>query len=47
IFASGGLCYVPMPFQPKAKDRKLSATVSGGPVTFHSVSVHELKSAWN
>ena len=47
IFASGGLCYVPMPFQPKAEDRKLSATVSGGPVTFHSVSVHELKSAWD
>lgn len=47
IFASDGLTYVPMPFQPKPADRSLAATVKGGSIRFATLEVHELRSAWS
>jgi sucrose-6-phosphate hydrolase SacC (GH32 family) len=46
VFASDGLCYVPMPFQPKAADLALAAEAKGGSLRFDSLQVHELESAW-
>lgn len=46
MFASDGLCYVPMPFQPNAADLTIGATVTGGPVKFTKLEAYELKSAW-
>ena len=46
VFASRGLCYVPMPVQPKADDRSLAVQVQGAPVRFQNLEVHELRSAW-
>jgi sucrose-6-phosphate hydrolase SacC (GH32 family) len=46
VFASRGLCYVPMPVQPKPEDLSLSVEVQGGMVAFKSLEVHELQSAW-
>jgi len=46
VFASRGLCYVPMPVQPKPEDRTLSVQVQGGTVAFKNLEVHELQSAW-
>ena len=46
VFASDGLTYVPMPFQPTADAHGLAAAVKGGPAKFLSLQVHELKSAW-
>jgi sucrose-6-phosphate hydrolase SacC (GH32 family) len=46
VFASNGLTYVPMPFQPAANDRTLAVEARGGSVRFASLEVHELKSAW-
>jgi fructan beta-fructosidase len=46
VFASDGLCYVPMPFQPKPGDLALAAAAKSGTVKFDSLQVHELKSAW-
>jgi hypothetical protein len=46
VFASDGLCYMPLPFQPIADDRSLAAETKGGSVRFDSLQVHELKPAW-
>lgn len=46
VFASDGLCYVPMPFQPTATDLTLGATVTSGEVKFGQLEAYELKSAW-
>jgi sucrose-6-phosphate hydrolase SacC (GH32 family) len=46
VFASGGLCYVPMPFIPDLDDRGLGLTVGGGEATFTTLEVHKLRSAW-
>ena len=46
VFASRGLCYVPMPVQPKPEDRSLSLEVQGGTVAFKNLEAHELQSAW-
>ena len=46
VFASRGLCYVPMPVQPKPEDRSLSLEVQGGAVVFKNLEAHELQSAW-
>lgn len=46
VFASDGLCYVPMPFQPKATDLELSAAVKSGSAKFSKMEAYELKSAW-
>lgn len=47
VFASDGLTYVPMPFQPKGDDLALGLQVKGGSAKFTALQVHELKSAWN
>lgn len=46
VFASDGLCYVPMPFQPKAGDLALSAAVKNGETKFTKLEAYALKSAW-
>jgi len=46
VFASDGLTYLPMPFQPKPDDLALSVEVRGGSARFESLQVHELKTAW-
>ena len=46
VFASRGLCYVPMPVPPKAGDLSLSVRAVGGPVRFERLEVHGLRSAW-
>ncbi len=46
VFASDGLTYVPMPFQPKSDDRALGVQVKGGSANFRTLHVHELTSAW-
>ena len=46
VFASDGLCYVPMPFQPRPDDLKVSAESSGAPVRLRRVALHALKSIW-
>ena len=47
VFASDGLVGMPVAFLPKANDLGLSVQVKRGAVKFHSLEVHELKSAWN
>ena len=46
VFASDGLVYVPMPFQPKADDLTLGVQAKAGSVKFSALKVHQLKSAW-
>lgn len=46
VFASSGLIYVPLPFQPKAADKNLSLKVTSGVVQANSLQVHELSSIW-
>lgn len=47
IFASDGLTYLPLPFQPKPDDKAVGVEVKGGPAKFSTLQVHELNSAWN
>ncbi len=47
VFASGGLTYVPKPFQPKATDLGVSVESKGAPVKFTSLRAYPLKSIWN
>jgi sucrose-6-phosphate hydrolase SacC (GH32 family) len=46
VFASDGLCYVPMPYQVESESRKLELETKGGAAYIHSLDVHELNSAW-
>lgn len=46
IFASDGLTYIPMPFQPKPEDQSLSLSTNGGSADISDLRVFELKSAW-
>ncbi len=46
VFASDGLTYVPMPFQPKGNDFTLGVEARGGVAKILSLEVHELESAW-
>ncbi len=46
VFASDGLTYVPMPFQPKADDLTLGVQAKGGSAKITALEVHELRSAW-
>jgi sucrose-6-phosphate hydrolase SacC (GH32 family) len=47
IFASDGLTYVPMPFQPEPGKLTLSLQARTGNAKFNTLEVHELKSSWN
>ncbi|MEX2140773.1 MAG: glycoside hydrolase family 32 protein [Pirellulales bacterium] len=46
VFASDGLCYVPMPFNVNPNNRTISAETRGGPANFSSLDLYELRSAW-
>jgi fructan beta-fructosidase len=46
IFASDGLCFVPLPFLPKPDDLTLSLQVRGGSTRITGLQVHELRCAW-
>ena len=46
VFAADGLCYVPLPFQPRPDDRALAVEARGGAATIHSLDAHELRSIW-
>ena len=46
VFASDGLCYMPMPFNTKPDNRKLFLETRGGAAKITVLEVHELKSAW-
>ena len=46
VFASGGLTYVPKPFQPKPDDLSVSVQVKGAPVSFLNFKVFRLGSIW-
>jgi len=46
VFASDGLCYVPMPYLTKPDNKKLFFETQGGTATIRSLEIHELKSAW-
>ncbi|MFN9719364.1 MAG: GH32 C-terminal domain-containing protein [Planctomycetota bacterium] len=46
IFASDGLTYLPLPYQPRSEDRSLSVTTTGGSAEIRELHVYELKSAW-
>jgi sucrose-6-phosphate hydrolase SacC (GH32 family) len=47
VFASDGLCYVPMPFNTKPDNKRLFLETRGGAARVTSLQVHELRSAWN
>ena len=47
VFASNGLCYVPMPLNVNSEDRSSSVMATGGAVRFRSLEIHELGSAWS
>ena len=46
VFASDGLCYVPMPFNTKPENKRLYFETRGGTARVNSIEVHELRSAW-
>lgn len=46
IFASDGLCYVPLAIAPAADDRTVSLRTIGGAAKILSAEIHELKSIW-
>ena len=46
VFAADGLCYVPMPFQPRPEDLTLVVEARGGTATIHGIELHELRSIW-
>ena len=46
IFASHGLSYIPMPFQPKAEDQSFAMEARGGHVKIESLTLKSLESAW-
>jgi fructan beta-fructosidase len=46
VFASDGLCYVPMPFNTNPENRRIFIETRGGVAKVSSLEVHELRSAW-
>ena len=46
VFASDGLCYVPMPFNTKPENIRLYFETRGGTARVNALEVHELPSAW-
>ena len=46
IFASEGLSYIPMPFQPRSEDESFGMSVKGGQVKIESFVLKRLESAW-
>jgi hypothetical protein len=46
VFASDGLCYVPMPFNMNPESVRRSVETRSGAAKINSLEVHELRSAW-
>lgn len=46
VFASDGLCYIPMPYNTNPENRKLFLEARGGKAVLEALEVSELKSAW-
>ena len=46
VFASDGLCYMPMPFNSKPENRRIFLETRGGSANVLTLQVHELQSAW-
>ena len=46
VFADGGLIYVPLPHNFDAENTRVDVNVAGAPITFDSLEVYELSSAW-
>jgi len=46
VFAAGGLCYVPMPYNTNPDNLKCFLETRGGTAKINSLEVHELRSAW-
>lgn len=46
VFASDGLTYIPMPFQPKADNRTVSVEATGQSPILKRLAYYELSSAW-
>lgn len=46
IFASGGLVYIPLPYQPKTDNLDAAVKVEGGSTKFDSLQIYKLKSIW-
>jgi sucrose-6-phosphate hydrolase SacC (GH32 family) len=47
VFASDGLCYVPMPVNMSPESRKMSFAARDGAARVNFLEVHELTSAWD
>jgi len=46
VFASDGLCYMPVPFNSKPENRRIFLETRGGSANVLTLQVHELRSAW-
>jgi sucrose-6-phosphate hydrolase SacC (GH32 family) len=46
VFASDGLCYMPMPFNSKPENRRIFLETRGGSATVLTLEAYELRSAW-
>ena len=46
VFASDGLCYMPMPFNCKPENRRILLETRGGSATVLTLEAYELRSAW-
>ncbi|MFM8216729.1 MAG: GH32 C-terminal domain-containing protein, partial [Pirellula sp.] len=46
VFASDGLCYIPIPFNANPENRKIFLETRGNAAILHELVVHELRSAW-
>jgi sucrose-6-phosphate hydrolase SacC (GH32 family) len=46
IFASDGLCYMPLPMNLRPEDVHLNLEARDGVARIHSLEIHELRSAW-
>jgi fructan beta-fructosidase len=46
VFASDGLCYVPLPFNTQPDQQRLFLETRGGTAQITSLEVHALRSAW-
>ncbi len=46
VFASDGLCYIPMPYNTKLENKRLFLESRGGTAKINSLELHELSSAW-
>ncbi len=47
VFASDGLCYMPLTFDTKPENQRLHFETRGGAAKVTSLQVHELRSAWH